>query len=102
MACVKQKSGRPKPSLWNQTFSPNGSSQDDYEYTYILRSSARFARAEAYELYYRIRLQDYITDLYYGIILRDNITELVYRIILRDYITDLYHAIVLWDTIMEL
>ena len=37
---------------------------------YILRSSARFARAEAY----RIILWDFIMGLYYGMIFRDDIT----------------------------
>ena len=38
-------------------------------FVYILGSSARFARAEAYG----IISWDYITELYFGIIIRDNI-----------------------------
>ena len=62
---------------------------DIYKFTYIyiyiqiLGSSARFARAEAYE----IISWDYITGLYNGITLRDNITGQYYRIILRNHIT---------------
>ena len=51
-----------------------------YIYIYILGSSARFARAEAYE----IIPWDYIMGLYYGIRLRDKVTGKYYRIILRD------------------
>ena len=56
-----------------------------YIYIYILGSSARFARADAYG----IRLWDYITGFSHAIILRDNIKELYYGTMLRDCITGL-------------
>ena len=50
---------------------------------YILGSSARLARAEAYDNILRY----YIMGLYYGIILQDNITGSYYRFISGDNIT---------------
>ena len=55
-------------------------------YIYILGSSARFARAEAFG----ITLRDHITESYYRIIIRDDITKYGYGIILRDNITRSY------------